>query len=615
MIAEFRQTFLLPSGSVFDERMTGPDDEYATRRNARSASLADAKRRDLWLANVRLAVFAAGLVLLWAVFGSPRWPFAVLSLPMVMFAGLMIAHERNMRVITHLTIAVDFYERGIARLEDRWAGTGVRGEEYRPRNHVYAEDLDLFGPASLFELLCTARTRAGERALAGWLCAPATADEISVRHEAVRELRAMLDAREALAVAGGAARAVRPIGFVEEWATMPSGMPGGAWPWIFRALSALPFVMASVGWQLGGAGWGFLILGALPGLAMQRRYRERVQQALTVNDGALRELHEFSGVSRCIETGTFSSTMPKRLQAELTTDGRTASKAIALLARLVEWKEARNNGLFAPLAVALLWDIHFGYALEWWRRRYGSRVAAWYRAVGEFEALCALAAYAYENPDDVFPDFVDETARFEGNALGHPLLPRRSCVRNSVRLDGTPRVLIVSGSNMSGKSTLLRTVGANAVLAMAGAPVRAKALRMSPVQVGASMHIVDSIQQGTSHFYAEIQRLKAIQDLTRDPRPVLFLVDEILHGTNSHDRSIGAEAVLRQLTQAGAIGLITTHDLALTAIAERLGAQAENVHFEDHLENGRLKFDYTMRQGVVQRSNAVALMRQIGLDV
>ncbi len=585
------------------------------RLRARTQRLRALQRRDGLLANFRLAVFVLGVAIAWAVIAAPQWPPTILSLPIAAFGVLVVAHEMNARSAARAAASVDWYQRGIDRIDDRWAGKGARGEDLKPAGHVYAEDLDLFGEASLFELLCTARTRAGQQALARWLCAPAALNDISERHEAIGELRGMLDAREDLAVDGGLSRSGQPQGVIEAWAAAPANMPARAWPWIFRALSVLPFAAAYAGWRLGGAGWGFLILGALPGLGVQRWFRARVAQALHVNEAALRELSEFATVARRIEEGAYRSALPRRLQDELKTGGRTASSAIRLLARLVEWKEAQGNALFAPLAIALLWEVHFAYALEWWRARFGVRVGAWFRAVGEFEALCALSAYAYEHPEDVFPEIAPGPARFDGEALGHPLLPRAACVRNTVHLADAPGVLIVSGSNMSGKSTLLRTVGVNAVLAMAGAPVRAASLRMSPLHVGASMHIVDSIQQGTSHFYAEILRLKAIQDLTRGERPVLFLIDEILHGTNSHDRSIGAEAVLRGLAAAGAVGLVTTHDLALTSIAERLGAHAANVHFEDHLEGGKLAFDYTMRPGVVQRSNAVALMRQIGLDV
>ena len=188
-------------------------------------------------------------------------------------------------------------------------------------------------------------------------------------------------------------------------------------------------------------------------------------------------------------------------------------------------------------------------------------------------------------------------------------------MRNDVHLAADLAVLVISGSNMSGKSTLLRTVGVNAVLAQAGAPVRARRLRLSPLAVGTSMRIADSLQAGTSRFYAEIQRLRQIVDLAAGPRPLLFLLDEILHGTNSHDRRFGAEAIVRGLVQRGAIGLVTTHDLSLATIADALAPRAANVHFEDHLEDGRMTFDYQLRPGVVRKSNALELMRAVGLEV
>jgi DNA mismatch repair ATPase MutS len=241
-------------------------------------------------------------------------------------------------------------------------------------------------------------------------------------------------------------------------------------------------------------------------------------------------------------------------------------------------------------------------------------VRRWLAAMGELEALSDLAGYAYEHPDDPFPEVVDEGPRFDGEGLGHPLLPVERSVRNDLRL-GDVRLMIVSGSNMSGKSTLLRTVGVNAVLALAGAPVRATRLRLSPLAVGACMRVQDSLQEGLSHFYAEIKRLRQLVDLGGGPLPLLFLLDEVLHGTNSHDRRIGAAALIRGLVDAGGVGLVTTHDLALAQIAEELGPRAANVHFEDHLEGEKIVFDYRLRPGVVRKSNALALMRAVGLQV
>jgi DNA mismatch repair ATPase MutS len=303
------------------------------------------------------------------------------------------------------------------------------------------------------------------------------------------------------------------------------------------------------------------------------------------------------------------------LSAALETEGKPPSRAIAHLNRLIEMLDSRDNPAVRVLGPPLLWSTQLAFAIEAWRHRSGPAVRRWLEAVGELEALCSFAAYSFAHEQDPFPEFVEGEARFEAERITHPLLVEDKAVRNDICLDGHMRLLVVSGSNMSGKSTLLRMVGANAVLAMAGAPVRAQRLRMSPVAIGASIRVMDSLQEGSSRFYAEILRLRQLVDLSRQSLPLLFLLDELLHGTNSHDRKIGAEAVVKSLVEKGAIGMLTTHDLALAQITDVLAPHAANKHFEDHLENGHISFDYTLLDGVVRKSNALELMRSVGLEV
>jgi hypothetical protein len=345
--------------------------------------------------------------------------------------------------------------------------------------------------------------------------------------------------------------------------------------------------------------------------------RALVSGVLQRIDEPRRELGVLAHALERLEEEEFRCAALKTRRAWLVGEKGAASRHIARLHRLATWHEARNNQLFAPIALLFFWDIHFAYAFESWRARHGASVERWLCAVGELEALCALAAYAFEHPEDPFPEVAEDGAGgvFDGIAVGHPLLPGGACVRNDVRLDSEGRLLVVSGSNMSGKSTLLRTVGINTVLALAGAPVRAGALRVSVVAIGATLRIQDSIREGSSRFYAEINRLRQLMDLAKGARPLLFLLDELLAGTNSHERRTGAEGILQGLIEAGAIGLVTTHDLALADIATALVPRAANVHFEDRLEGGRLSFDYRLRPGVVTKSNALELMRTVGLQV
>jgi DNA mismatch repair ATPase MutS len=262
-----------------------------------------------------------------------------------------------------------------------------------------------------------------------------------------------------------------------------------------------------------------------------------------------------------------------------------------------------------------MYTLNVALAAQRWRRVHGSVVRSWIEVIGDFEALLSFASYAREHPDDPFPEFVDGPASFTGTELGHPLIPAARCVRNDVTIAGKTHILLVSGSNMSGKSTLLRTVGINTVLAMAGAPVRARSLKLTQLQIGASIRINDSLHEGSSRFYAEITRLRQLFDLAGGSPPLMFLLDELLQGTNSRDRRSGAEGIVRAFVARGAIGLISTHDLALTDISGLPPGTLRNVHFQDELSNGRMTFDFKLRDGVVTKSNAMELMRSIGLEV
>ncbi len=434
------------------------------------------------------------------------------------------------------------------------------------------------------------------------------------RQAAVSELRPRLDLREDLALLGEGVRSGEDAQSLTAWAT---AQPWHVSIWLRATAIALALlaVVTLILWVSGFGGTPFLVALIL-GRAFAFRYRAQVGRVVSSVDAAGRDLVLLSGVLSRLEQERFTSPRLVELRAALDVEGLAASRQIARLNRLIDLLDAQRNTIFAPVAVLLLWPVQLAIAIEGWRQKSGPAVVRWLSAVGELEALSSLAGHAYERPQDPFPELTESGTCFEGEGLGHPLIPESRNVRTDLQLSAERlRVLIVSGSNMSGKSTLLRTLGTNTVLALAGAPVRARRLRLSPLQVGASIRIQDSLQAGASRFYAEITRLRQIVELTEGELPVLFLLDEILHGTNSHDRLIGAEGVVRGLIERGAIGLVTTHDLALARIADELAPHAANVHFEDHLEGGKMSFDYQLRPGIVQRSNALELMRSVGLEV
>ncbi|HIM51824.1 MAG TPA: DNA mismatch repair protein MutS [Acidobacteria bacterium] len=572
-----------------------------------------ARRADR-VSTARLATFAVGALLAWGtVFGdwmSSWW----LSLPVIVFIGLVVVHDRVLAARDKVSRAVAWYEHGIARLEDRWCGIGARGDRFVDADHLFAEDLDLFGEASLFQLLSTAQTQAGEDTLASWLREPADRTEVTSRQAAVRDLLPRLELRERLATAGAEMRATVHLTTLSDWATAPPVLHA-TWPRVVAlALSGLT-VAAIVAWGTGTTTSlpMLLALFAMVAFAVSFRGHTRVMHAA---DGPARELAVLGGVCRVLREDVYASPRLSALRAALDTTAGEVHQVARRLERLVEFHDWQHNFMFRPVAALLLWELHCAFAVESWRARYGAAVPEWLRHVGEFEALAALGTYAYEHPADVYPELVDVDGPpvYEAEALAHPLIPTAVTVANDVTLGADPQVLIVSGSNMSGKTTLLRSVGVSTVMALMGAPVRARRLRLSPVALGATLRIEDSLQAGRSRFYSEVLRLGQIVTLAR-AGPTLFLLDELFHGTNSHDRTEGARGLLRSLVSLGAVGLVTTHDLALAEIANRMAPAARNVHFDDSLVAGKMRFDYRLKPGPVTRSNALAIMRAVGLEV
>ena len=594
-----------------------PDDlhaEYTSRLQSHQRALARWERAERRIADLRLAVFAAAVVLAVFIYQSGRISAIWLLVPGLAFIALLLVHEPIRRRVLRSGRAIDFYQRGLARMEDRWAGSGTQGLNFLDLDHPYAADLDLFGEGSLFELLCAARTKAGEEALASWLLAPASPEVVADRQEAIKELRPRLDLREDLELLGVDVRdGIDPAALVE-WGRGPRVFPGRLERFVALGLATLGAATL--------IGWAFFGTGVLPFLAVLPvewlfawRLSGRVKKVLAAVDERGHDLALLSGLLERLEREPARSPLLQSLKRALETEGRPASGEIKRLANLLHLLDSRNNQFFAPFAAVLLWGTQLAMAVDAWRAAAGPAIESWLAAVGDFEALCSLAAYSAENPTDAFPEIVADRTLYEVEGLGHPLIPRADCVTNDVALGGETLALVVSGSNMSGKSTLLRSIGTSIVMALAGAPTRTSRLRLSPLAVGATLRVQDSLQAGKSRFYAEITRVRQLVDISRGSPPLFFLLDELFNGTNSSDRRVGAEAVIRGLLERGSIGLVTTHDLALAEIVAGLGPTTRNVHFEDHFEDGVMRFDYRMRPGIVRRSNALALMRAVGLEV
>lgn len=590
-----------------------PSEEYRKRRQARETLVDHFERLHRRFGDVRLLVVIATLIAAWFSLHrdafSPWWLLAALLL----FLVIAILHAEVLRKRSCAERAVAFYRNGLARIEDRWVGTGQTGERIDTHSSLYAADLDLFGHASLFQLLSLARTRMGEDTLAAWLLSPSSVAQIAQRHAAIAELRNRLDLREDIAVLGEDFKVgIHPVELTQ-WAEAPNQLTR---PWL-RPLS-LTLALAAVGtaviWAETGTKAPFFAV-IIAETIITAALRRQTSAVLEATSHALEDLQLLSSLLARLEREQFESPRLQALKAELSSHHVAGSKAIARLRAIVEYIHSLENPIMRALNIPLMYVVQVAYAAENWRRAHGAAIRSWLKAAGEAEALLSLSGYSYEHPDDLFPEFVEGAPCFIAEQLGHPLIPIAKCVRNDVSVCGETRVLLISGSNMSGKSTLMRAVGINSVLAMAGAPVRALSLQLTPLQIGASILINDSLQEGSSRFYAEISRLRQICDLAEMNPPVLFLLDELLQGTNSKDRLIGAEGVVRALLASGAIGLISTHDLALTNLGARGDHRLDNVHLQDEIEDGKMKFDFKLHDGVVTKSNGVELMRLIGLKV
>ncbi len=627
----------------------GPREIHERARESHRAVLVSLEARANVIATARLAVFGGAIALLativFAHLASAAW-FAVFGL-VLLFVILVVVHARLHEAKERKSAAVRFHERALARMSGAWRSFPSIGERWALDTHPYAGDLDVFGKASLFQLLDATSTRFGEEVLARWLSgdngntrdaseksdqvASQTAlgsdftDVIRARQAAVRDLAPRLSFREELAVEGSLLGEGKPDPrpFVM-WAGQTSAEPNKALPSSLYGLAVVLPVIA-VGTSVASS-FGlvprvvFLVPFALC-IGALARLRSRMGPSLEAASSKETALSRYGRMLAIVDRETFEAPALVALQKRLRESGASATKEMASLSRIVGFLDARNNEIFRFfLGPMLMWDLWCALALDRWRSRAGRVAFGWFRALADVEALASLAGFAFERPDHTFPEFVDD-ATFDAQSLGHPLIEAGKRVSNDVIVPGPSHGLVVTGSNMSGKSTLLRAIGINVVLANAGAPVCAKSLRLGRLVVASSMRVSDSLDEGTSRFYAELKKLKLVLDLARKTQSgaeqgtVLFLLDEILHGTNTRERLIGARAILRELLRLGAMGAVSTHDLGLGDLATSMPDQVVNIHFQEQVTGEIMTFDYLLRQGIVQSSNALRLMQIVGLDV
>ena len=573
------------------------------------------------MAVLRLLVFTGGIALAVFLF-SIHWFLAVVFLLLFLagFYRLMLWHQNMLTQAHHLERLAQINSEELAALDHRTEAF-PSGDEFLQTDHPYALDLDIFGEHSFFQTACRATTVIGQQRLAEYLAQPAHIPEIEARQSAISELCPLLDWRQNFRAYGATITDnPRHVGMLREWLKDENVVRGNRW--LTFALFAIPVwsIVALLLWAF-YVPWQIAILFLLPAGLVLKKTKEKVDRIHLRTTHTAGMLASYARLLAHIEGGNFKSSKLANLHRPLSAGGQPASRHIRRLDYIIRQLNVRYNFFAIFLNLGGLWDLQWVYRLEKWKAGLRDELPVWFETLREFEALSSLANLWHNNPGWTLPE-VRPGAKLEATNLGHPLIHRSKRIGNDIGMVTRGHIKLVTGSNMAGKSTFLRTVGLNIVMAQAGAPVCAEKLTLPPLQVFTSMRTRDDLHESTSSFYAELKRLKVIigtvqqaHEPNSDQLPVFFLLDEILKGTNSVDRHTGSEALIEQLIRLEGGGIIATHDLELGRLEAAADGAIENLCMEVEVQDGKLIFDYKIKKGVSQSFNATLLMRQMGIEV
>lgn len=616
-----------------DTKTPEPAAEHTTLQSQWQALVASLDKRERQLSLARLLLFVSGAVAL----GNGLWSNDLnWSLPgaclLLGFAVAVVLHSVVLRDRERAQTRADVHTRHLHRLGNGWHELTESQADPYSSGHPYSLDLDLAGPGSLIARIGVCHTDRGFETLAAYLGAASEPSTVRARQAAVQELAELKDFRyafEAAALEGvrtqraQSGQRTKPLSSdmlsgesFSHFAQLPSLFQEK--PWLTALIFALPpitigsFVLGYLGVLPANAGMLALMLQIL----LTSRCEKAIQRAFNLASARQCVVEAFEQMLRKAEEQHFESPLLQELSQRLKVDEHKPSTLMARLRKWVSLGELRQQFLvWIFLNYILLWDLHVLRGMEHWNRQAGKHVTDWFKALGELEALCTLATFHALEPESTFPEVAGADCPLYFEALGHPLLPASSRVRNDVALKGLGTALIITGSNMAGKSTLLRAVGLNMALALAGGPVLARQARVPYLRIRASMRAQDNLQEGSSYFRAELNKLKTVVDGATAEPPLFFLLDELLRGTNERARHVGAKAVLLHLLSRRGCGLVATHDFDLAALESEDPKRIQNAHFTDTMLAGEMHFDYLLRPGIVKTSNALRLLALAGIDV
>ena len=590
---------------------------YAQRVDELNKTLTALKKKATILSWLRLLSFVITILAGWMLWPEGIWPaFAGIIAGLCFFFIFVTRDLDNKAAIENATRLLKIGENEILALEHHYYQF-PDGEAFNDPQHPYAGDLDLFGHASLYQYINRAQSEQGGSLLADWLKEPTAPDTIRSRQKAVQDLTLMPAWNEQLQSYGAAKKITKAAEQnIRQWIGEKNILqPRSVWTLIRYLFPAASFTLLLF-YLFDSITQPQFLTGLTLFLAAALAITKKLMPAWKKLGRISEELESFADSIRHIENSAFSNELLHTHKAAfIHPSKKPASTQIKALKKIMDRLDYRLNPVvFIPLSIFLCWDLQQVFALEKWKADNKAGIQNWFTSLAEIEALASLSRLHFNHPEWVFPELASTTS-FEGQSLGHPLIPYGKRVNNSFSTNGDGIINLVTGSNMAGKSTFLRSCGVNIVLAMAGAPVCATMLRLSPMRVMSSMRISDNLEESTSTFYAELKKLKAIIDAVNHKEKVFLLLDEILRGTNSGDRHTGSKALIKQLIAQQATGIVASHDLELARLKDEYPQQLFNYHFDVQIANEELYFDYTLKEGVCKSMNASLLMKKIGINM
>ena len=597
--------------------MTNPLDIYQQQIAKHSTELKKQETRSRlygWLRLLSMGLFLVSIGLVWMNGQVIFIPVGVLAITLFFF--ILKKHLNTYDAIENLRRLIEISETEIEVLNHHFTHL-PDGSEFKPENHEYANDLDIFGRASLFQYINRCTSQQGKKLFARWLLDPSSSEVIVERQEAVKELSQQLEWRQQLQSYGIAHSInIDTERKIENWLLEDFQFLNKThWKLLRFILPAISFALLSLH-----------LIDIIPSaifypsiflmLVISFGISKMITPSFTKLNKVAPQLETLSDSVSWIEKGDLKSKLLAELKSKYIDGSILSSQTINKLKKILDNTDMRLNPLvFIPLNTFLFWDLQQVLILENWKNENKEHIGDWFHSLAELESLSSLANLSFNHPDWVYPNISKEHGTVIADSLGHPLIPKEKLVTNLFSTEGNEGLNLITGSNMAGKSTFLRSIGVNIVLAMMGSPVYAKSFTVSNMKVISSMRVSDNLEENTSTFYAELKKLKEVIEAVYRNERVFLLLDEILRGTNSADRHTGSKALIKQLILHNAAGLIATHDLELAKLADEFPAMLHNYHFDVQVAGDELYFDYKLKKGVCTSMNASLLMKKIGIEL